>query len=149
MVPRLSTGLALASDECVWNGDVGRGENGELGPLLTTVESDRRRRIVLLLLLSAVVIEDLRAASWRWCAWVELLVAGARSGSAFFHRGSDSLTSLISTAISTCVAINQSEKYCVDLRETASRRWRKRSRRREAIRWSPRPVGPTASSSQA
>ena len=65
MVPRLSTGLALASDECVWNGDVGRGENGELGPLLTTVESERRRRIVLLLLLSAVVIEDLRAASWR------------------------------------------------------------------------------------
>ena len=65
VVPRLSTGLALASDECVWNGDVGRGENGELGPLLTTVESDRRRRIVLLLLLSAVVIEDLRAASWR------------------------------------------------------------------------------------
>ena len=80
MVPRLNAGLALASDECVWNGDVGRGENGELGPLLTTVESDRRRRIVLLLLLSAVVIEDLRAASWRWCAWVELLVAGARSG---------------------------------------------------------------------
>ena len=64
VVPRLSTGLALASDECVWNGDVGRGENGELGPLLTTVESERRRRIVLLLL-SAVVIEDLRAASWR------------------------------------------------------------------------------------
>ena len=53
VVPRLSTGLALASDECVWNGDVGRGENGELGPLLTTVESERRRRIVLLLLLSA------------------------------------------------------------------------------------------------
>ena len=62
VVPRLNAGLALASDECVWNGDVGRGENGELGPLLTPVESDRRRRIVLLLLLSAVVIEDLRAA---------------------------------------------------------------------------------------
>ena len=52
MVPRLNAGLALASDECVWNGDVGRGENGELGPLLTTVESDRRRRICLSLLLS-------------------------------------------------------------------------------------------------
>ena len=33
--------------------------------------------------------------------WVELLVAGAISGSAFFHNGSDSGTSLISMAIST------------------------------------------------
>ena len=33
--------------------------------------------------------------------WVELFVAGAISGSAFFHRGSDSGTSLISMAIST------------------------------------------------
>ena len=36
--------------------------------------------------------------------WVELLVAGAISGSAFFHRGSDSGTSLISMAISTALA---------------------------------------------
>ena len=35
--------LALASELCVWNGLC----RGELGLLLTTVESDRRRRIVL------------------------------------------------------------------------------------------------------
>ena len=62
MVARPNTGLALASDECVWNGDVCR---GELGTLLTTVESERRRRIVLLPLVSERVNEDLRAASWR------------------------------------------------------------------------------------
>ena len=53
--------LALASDECVWNGF----RRGELGLLLTTVESDRRRRIVLLLPLSTALSEDLRAATWR------------------------------------------------------------------------------------
>ena len=53
--------LALASDECVWNGFC----RGELGLLLTTVESDRRRRIVLLLPLSTALSEDLRAATWR------------------------------------------------------------------------------------
>ena len=41
--------LALASELCVWNGGV---SPGELGTLLTTVESDRRRRICLSLLLS-------------------------------------------------------------------------------------------------
>ena len=40
---------ALASELCVWNGGV---SPGELGTLLTTVESDRRRRICLSLLLS-------------------------------------------------------------------------------------------------
>ena len=40
MVPRLNAGLALASDECVWNGDVGRGENGELGPLLIELRAE-------------------------------------------------------------------------------------------------------------
>ena len=54
--------LALASELCVWNGGICR---GELGLLLTTVESDRRRRIVLLLPLSTALSEDLRAATWR------------------------------------------------------------------------------------
>ena len=53
--------MALASELCVWNGFC----RGELGLLLTTVESDRRRRIVLLPLVSERVNEDLRAASWR------------------------------------------------------------------------------------
>ena len=53
--------LALASELCVWNGFC----RGELGLLLTTVESDRRRRIVLLLPLSTALGEDLRAATWR------------------------------------------------------------------------------------
>ena len=34
---------------------------------------------------------------------MELLVAGAMSGSAFFHKGSDSLTSPISTATSALI----------------------------------------------
>ena len=38
--------------------------------------------------------------------WVELLVAGAISGSAFFQRGSDSGTSLISMAISTALIVS-------------------------------------------
>ena len=54
--------MALASELCVWNGGV---SPGELGTLLTTVESDRRRRIVLLLPLSTALSEDLRAATWR------------------------------------------------------------------------------------
>ena len=53
--------MALASELCVWNGFC----LGELGLLLTTVESDRRRRMVLLLLLSLRLTEVLRAASWR------------------------------------------------------------------------------------
>ena len=53
--------LALASELCVWNGFC----RGELGLLLTTVESERRRRIVLLLPLSTALSEDLRAATWR------------------------------------------------------------------------------------
>ena len=43
--------LALASELCVWNGFC----LGELGLLLTTVESDRRRRMVLLLPLSTAL----------------------------------------------------------------------------------------------
>ena len=50
---------------------------------------------------------------------MELLVAGAMSGSAFFHRGSDSLTSLISTATSTALIVSPN-KTVSSLRSTPS-----------------------------
>ena len=63
---------ALASELCVWNGGV---SPGELGTLLTTVESDRRRRICLSLLLSTR-LSDIR--SERRAPRVQWVVSGAR-----------------------------------------------------------------------
>ena len=45
---------------------------------------------------------------------MELLVAGAMSGSAFFHRGSDSGTSLISMAISTALIVSLEGKLSLE-----------------------------------